>query len=112
MNGPSPDPAAPPDARSEPWDARLDRYSLTWVGAFDRNDLVGFVHACWDGGLHAFLLDTIVAPTHQHQGIGTAWCDCWSTTQPEPAATGCTSPMNPTWSRSIKQRVSSPPMPA
>jgi len=32
--------------------------------------LVGFVHACWDGGLHAFLLDTIVDPQHQRQGIG------------------------------------------
>lgn len=30
-----------------------------------------FVHAVWDGGSHAFLLDTMVAPDHQHQGIGT-----------------------------------------
>ncbi len=65
------EPAEPPPAPSQPWGARLDRYSLTWVGAFDRDDLVGFVHACWDGGRHAFLLDPVVAPAHRHQGIGT-----------------------------------------
>ena len=32
--------------------------------------LVGFVHACWDGGAHAFLLDTVVDPGFQRQGIG------------------------------------------
>jgi len=31
---------------------------------------VGFVHACWDGGVHAFLLDTVVDPDHQRRGIG------------------------------------------
>jgi ribosomal protein S18 acetylase RimI-like enzyme len=33
--------------------------------------LVGFVHAIWDGGAHAFLLDTAVAPDHQRRRIGT-----------------------------------------
>ena len=33
--------------------------------------LVGFVHACWDGGAHAFVLDTAVDPHWQHDGIGT-----------------------------------------
>jgi predicted N-acetyltransferase YhbS len=32
---------------------------------------VGFVQVCWDGGLHAFLLDTAVDPGRQHHGIGT-----------------------------------------
>ena len=45
-----------------PWASRLERHSLSWVGAFDQESLVGFVHACWDGGLHAFLLDT---PRHR-----------------------------------------------
>lgn len=53
-----------------PWADRLNRYSLTWVGAFDGADVVGFVHAVWDGGEHAFLLDTAVEPTHQGRGIG------------------------------------------
>jgi ribosomal protein S18 acetylase RimI-like enzyme len=32
--------------------------------------LVGFVNACWDGGVHAFLLDTVVDPDYQRRGIG------------------------------------------
>lgn len=53
-----------------PWAERLQRHSLTWVGAFDADDLVGFVHLCWDGGSHAFVLDTMVHPEHQRRGIG------------------------------------------
>lgn len=54
-----------------PWSERLERHSRSWVGAFDEGRLVGFVHAVWDGGAHAFLLDTAVAPGHQRHGIGT-----------------------------------------
>ncbi|HYP46457.1 MAG TPA: GNAT family N-acetyltransferase [Propionibacteriaceae bacterium] len=54
----------------QPWSARLARHSLTWVGAFVAEELVGFVHACWDGGAHAFVLDAVVDPEHQGQGIG------------------------------------------
>ncbi len=53
-----------------PWALRLERHSLTWVGAFIDEQLVGFVHACWDGGAHAFLLDTVVDPDRQRSGIG------------------------------------------
>ena len=28
------------------------------------------MHACWDGGAHAFLLDTVVDPAYQRRGIG------------------------------------------
>ena len=59
-----------PDAPVQPWARRLGRHSLTWVGAFEGDLLVGFVQVCWDGGLHAFLLDTVVDPSHQRQGIG------------------------------------------
>ena len=59
-----------PVVEVQPWASRLARHSLTWVGAFDADELVGFVHACWDGGAHAFLLDTAVEPEHQGQGIG------------------------------------------
>jgi hypothetical protein len=45
-----------------PWAQRLDRHALTWVGAFDDGRLIGFVQVCWDGGAHAFLLDTAVDP--------------------------------------------------
>jgi GNAT superfamily N-acetyltransferase len=59
-------------AQGEPqaWAERLDRHSVTWVGAFDGEVLVGFVHACWDGGAHAFLLDTVVHPAYQRRGVG------------------------------------------
>ncbi|WP_067462192.1 GNAT family N-acetyltransferase [Nocardia amamiensis] len=55
-----------------PWKARLERHSRSWVGAFAGDRLVGFVHAVWDGGRHAFLLDTMVARELQHQRIGTS----------------------------------------
>ncbi|MEU4640658.1 GNAT family N-acetyltransferase [Micromonospora sp. NPDC023814] len=53
-----------------PWRERLQRHTLSWVGAFDAGRLVGFVQVCWDGGARAFLLDTAVDPPWQHQGIG------------------------------------------
>lgn len=55
-----------------PWKERLERHSVSWVGAFDGHQLVGFVHEVWDGGAHAFLLDTVVSPDHQRRGIGAA----------------------------------------
>ena len=54
------------------WSRRLNQHALTWIGAFDDDKLVGFVQVCWDGGSHAFLLDTAVDPDWQHQGIGTS----------------------------------------
>jgi GNAT superfamily N-acetyltransferase len=54
----------------QPWRARLERHALTWVGAFDNDELVGFVQVCWDGGAHAFVLDTAVHPDHGRKGIG------------------------------------------
>lgn len=51
------------------WPAVLTR-SLTWVTAHDRERLVGFVNVAWDGGAHAFLLDTSVYPDAQRRGIG------------------------------------------
>ena len=61
---------ASPATAVHPWANRLQRHSLTWIGAFAGSTLVGFVHACWDGGSHAFVLDTIVHPEHQRRGIG------------------------------------------
>jgi GNAT superfamily N-acetyltransferase len=59
------------DAGVTPWAQRLERYALTWVGAFDGDELAGFVQVCWDGGAHAFLLDTAVDPAAQRHGVGT-----------------------------------------
>jgi ribosomal protein S18 acetylase RimI-like enzyme len=52
------------------WTAQLDR-SLLWIGAFDGDRLVGFVNLAWDGGVHAFMLDTAVAEQYRRRGIGT-----------------------------------------
>jgi len=55
-----------------PWGERLRRHSLTWTGAFAGDELVAFVQVVWDGGVHGFLLDTMVHPAHQRQGVGRA----------------------------------------
>ncbi|MBK9124995.1 MAG: GNAT family N-acetyltransferase [Chloroflexi bacterium] len=47
------------------------RHSLLYVCAYDHDHLIGFVNVAWDGGVHAFLLDTTVHPRFQRQGIGT-----------------------------------------
>ncbi|WP_255657250.1 GNAT family N-acetyltransferase [Actinoplanes sp. L3-i22] len=59
-------------ARVQPWSQRLQRHALTWIGAFDGGRLTGFVQVCWDGGAHAFVLDTAVDPDCQGRGIGAA----------------------------------------
>ena len=45
--------------------------SLAFVGAFDGVRLVGFANVAWDGGVHAFLLDTCVHVDFQRRGIAT-----------------------------------------
>ena len=52
------------------WHGQVHRYSLGWVCARRDGDLVGFVNVAWDGGGHAFILDTIVAAAAQREGIG------------------------------------------
>jgi GNAT superfamily N-acetyltransferase len=44
--------------------------SLCYVCAYWKGELIGFVNLAWDGGCHAFLLDTTVHPSHRRQGIG------------------------------------------
>ncbi len=44
--------------------------SLTYVCAYAGTTLIGFVNVAWDGGIHAFLLDTTVHPGWQRRGIG------------------------------------------
>ena len=53
------------------WQAQVERHSLGWVCARDGGDLAGFVNVAWDGGAHAFILDTMVAPRMHRQGTGT-----------------------------------------
>ena len=44
--------------------------SLCYLCAYREGELVGFVNLAWDGGRHAFLLDTTVHPSCRRQGIG------------------------------------------
>ena len=53
------------------WQAQVQQHSLGWVCARDGAQLVGFVNVAWDGGVHAFVLDTMVRSGAARQGIGT-----------------------------------------
>ncbi len=57
--------------QAEWWD-RVRPHSLGWVTARNSDGvLIGFVNVAWDGGDHAFLIDTKVRPDRQRCGIGT-----------------------------------------
>ena len=43
--------------------------SLAHVGAYQGVTLIGFVNVAWDGGMHAFILDTCVDPDFRRQGV-------------------------------------------
>ncbi|WP_333773469.1 GNAT family N-acetyltransferase [Streptomyces sp. IBSBF 3136] len=60
-----------PVARTD-WRERLRRHSLGWVCAWEDGSLIGFVNVAWDGGAHAFILDTVVALHHRSKGVGAA----------------------------------------
>ena len=53
------------------WRGQVQRHSLGWVCARDGDQLVGFVNVPWDGAVHAFILDTLVAVRARRQGIAT-----------------------------------------
>jgi ribosomal protein S18 acetylase RimI-like enzyme len=53
------------------WKGQIERYSLGWVCARKGEELVGFVNVAWDGGVHAFILDTLVTARARRQGVGT-----------------------------------------
>ncbi|GAA3110042.1 GNAT family N-acetyltransferase [Rhizobium viscosum] len=52
--------------------ARILPRSLAHIGAYHENRLMGFVNVAWDGGGHAFILDTCVHHHMRRQGIGMA----------------------------------------
>ncbi|MEW1720168.1 GNAT family N-acetyltransferase [Streptomyces sp. NPDC093109] len=60
-----------PVARTD-WRTRVSRHSLGWVCAREDGSLIGFVNVVWDGGAHAFLLDTVVAAHRRSRGVGAA----------------------------------------
>jgi GNAT superfamily N-acetyltransferase len=53
------------------WRELVAAHSLGWVVARDGERLVGFVNVVWDGLVHAWLQDTMVAAKARGRGIGT-----------------------------------------
>ncbi|WP_432987006.1 GNAT family N-acetyltransferase [Dactylosporangium sp. CA-233914] len=54
------------------WWEQVNAHSLGWVCARARSGaLAGFVNVAWDGGEHAFVLDTMVDPAYRREGAGT-----------------------------------------
>ena len=69
------------------WRAQVEGRSLGWVTArVDAGPLVGFVNVAWDGAVHAFILDTIVASAWRRQGIAT---ELVAVAEHEARAAGC-----------------------
>jgi GNAT superfamily N-acetyltransferase len=53
------------------WRDQVERHSLGWVVAREAEALVGFVNVPWDGLVHAWIQDTMVAARARGRGIGT-----------------------------------------
>ena len=54
------------------WVDVTSRYSLGWVTARDGRGLAGFANVVWDGSVHAWLQDVMVASRVRRRGVGTA----------------------------------------
>jgi ribosomal protein S18 acetylase RimI-like enzyme len=71
---------------NDDWVSQVKRHSLGWVTAREGAELVGFVNVPWDGGFHAFILDTSVLAKARRQGIGTRLVELAAV---EARASGC-----------------------
>ena len=63
------------EIQDQDWRRLVDSHSLGWVTARAVGDdtaagLLGFVNVVWDGLVHAWIQDVMVAETARHQGIG------------------------------------------
>jgi GNAT superfamily N-acetyltransferase len=52
------------------WIELTASHSLGWVTARSNGVLVGFVNVIWDGLVHAWIQDVMVAISARHQGVG------------------------------------------
>jgi len=68
------------------WKGQVHTHSLGWVCARASDELVGFVNVPWDGDVHAFIVDTMVASKAGRQGIGSRLIAIAAT---EAGAAGC-----------------------
>jgi GNAT superfamily N-acetyltransferase len=58
------------DASEWNWERLVEQHSLGWVTARSAASLIGFVNVVWDGLVHAWLQDVMVADEARHQGVG------------------------------------------
>ena len=68
------------------WLDLTERHSLGWVTARRQGILVGFVNVIWDGFVHAWLQDLMVARGSRRQKIGVGLVDA---ARAGAAAAGC-----------------------
>lgn len=59
------------DASDWNWEQLVRDHSLGWVVAREGEELLGFVNVLWDGLVHAWIQDTMVAELARRSGIGT-----------------------------------------
>lgn len=53
------------------WWTQVNRFSLGWVCLRRSTKLIGFVNVAWDGGVHAFVLDTMITTALRRRGLAT-----------------------------------------
>ena len=53
------------------WRQLTSAHSLGWVVARDGSNLAGFVNVLWDGLVHSWIQDTMVAVSARGHGVGT-----------------------------------------
>jgi len=95
------------------WRGQVEGHSLGWVCARDGDGLVGFVNVAWDGVVHAFVLDTMVATRARRRGVGTRLVEVAVARPGRPAASGSTSTSRTTCAASTSTPAGSPrPTPA
>ena len=76
---------------ADEWDWQsIVRQSLGWVVARDDGRLVGFVNVIWDGSVHAWIQDTMVASGSRERGSGHTSSRWPGSRQATLAASGCT----------------------
>lgn len=57
------------------WVSQVETHSLGWVVARIDDRLVGFANVLWDGLVHAFIEDVMVAAEHRRRGVGVRLID-------------------------------------
>src|SRR5690348_14535376 len=58
------------DASEWNWEQLVGKHSVGWVTASVQSELVGFVNVIWDGLVHAWIQDVMVATSARRHGVG------------------------------------------